>query len=67
MGLCKCRRRDFIFAMRKPAKRCKAQPQQVSLVKQGCAAFCAEIRLGCLSHKQKASSLLYRKKTTPQS
>ncbi|WP_269472184.1 hypothetical protein [Helicobacter canis] len=31
--------------------------------KQGCAGFCAQICLGCLSHKQKASSLLYRKKT----
>ena len=31
--------------------------------KQGCTDFCAEIRLERLSHKQKASSLLYRKKT----
>ena len=34
--------------------------------KQGCADFCAEIRLERLSHKQKASSLLYRKKPTPK-
>lgn len=31
--------------------------------KQGCVGFCAEISLEWLSHKQKTSSLLYRKKT----
>ena len=34
--------------------------------KQGCVGFCAEISLEWLSHKQKASSLLYRKKPTPK-
>ena len=34
--------------------------------KRGCAAFCAEIRLECLFHKQKANSPLFRKKPTPK-
>ena len=44
----------------------KQQAAGFLMRKRGCADFCAEIRLERLSHKQKASSLLYRKKPTPK-
>ena len=48
-------RRILGFAMRKQAKRCKAQPQQVSLVNLCFASRVGEIRLERLSNSRGAA------------
>ena len=56
---------DFKMFDKKAQRLNKSQAEGFLMKKRGCAAFCAEISLEWLSHKQKANSPLFRKKPTP--